>query len=113
MSCPKCNPLPPESANLSTTMAVAQTHRVYLPKRDTTNVVLVGNPNVGKSSLFNTLTGMHQTVVNAPGTTVEVFTGFNKSLGVRFIDTPERTRWCPILLMSPWWFKLWRDNPVR
>ena len=69
-------------------MAVAQTHRVYLPKRDTTNVVLVGNPNVGKSSLFNTLTGMHQTVVNAPGTTVEVFTGFNKSLGVRFIDTP-------------------------
>lgn len=88
MSCPKCNPLPPESADLSTTMAVAQTHRVYLPKRDTTNVVLVGNPNVGKSSLFNTLTGMHQTVVNAPGTTVEVFTGFNKSLGVRFIDTP-------------------------
>lgn len=43
---------------------------------------------MGKSSLFNALTGMHQTVVNAPGTTVEVFTGFNKSLGVRFIDTP-------------------------
>ncbi len=63
-------------------MAAAQTHRVYLPKRDTTNVVLVRNPNVGKSSLFNTLTGMHQMVVNAPGTTVEVFTGFNKSLGV-------------------------------
>ena len=88
MSCPKCNPLPPESADGSTTTAAAQTHRVYLPKRDTTNVVLVGNPNVGKSSLFNALTGMHQTVVNAPGTTVEVFTGFNKSLGVRFIDTP-------------------------
>lgn len=88
MSCPKCNPLPRESADGSTTTAAAQTHRVYLPKRDTTNVVLVGNPNVGKSSLFNALTGMHQTVVNAPGTTVEVFTGFNKSLGVRFIDTP-------------------------
>lgn len=42
---------------------------------------------MGKSSLFNTLTGIHQTVVNAPGTTVEVFTGFNKSLGVRFIDS--------------------------
>ncbi|WP_296179531.1 ferrous iron transport protein B [uncultured Mobiluncus sp.] len=88
MSCPKCNPLPSESADSSATTAAAQTHRVYLPKRDTTNVVLVGNPNVGKSSLFNALTGMHQTVVNAPGTTVEVFTGFNKSLGVRFIDTP-------------------------
>ena len=88
MSCPKCNPLPPKSADGSTATAAAHAHRVYLPKRDTTNVVLVGNPNVGKSSLFNALTGMHQTVVNAPGTTVEVFTGFNKSLGVRFIDTP-------------------------
>lgn len=51
-------------------------------------MVLVGNPNVGKSSLFNILTGLHQNVVNAPGTTVEVFTGFNRNLGVRFIDTP-------------------------
>jgi Ferrous iron transport protein B len=35
-------------------------------------VVLVGNPNVGKSTLFNRLTGAHARVVNAPGTTVEI-----------------------------------------
>jgi len=38
-------------------------------------VVLVGNPNVGKSTLFNALTGGRQRVVNAPGTTVEMQTG--------------------------------------
>ncbi len=38
-------------------------------------VVLVGNPNVGKSTLFNALTGARQRVVNAPGTTVELQTG--------------------------------------
>ncbi|TQL01740.1 ferrous iron transporter B [Cellulomonas sp. SLBN-39] len=38
-------------------------------------VVLVGCPNVGKSSLFNTVTGGRQRVVNAPGTTVELEVG--------------------------------------
>ena len=32
---------------------------------------LTGNPNVGKSTLFNTLTGAHQHVGNWPGKTVE------------------------------------------
>ncbi|MBD3689791.1 ferrous iron transport protein B [Nanchangia anserum] len=50
--------------------------------------MLVGNPNVGKSTLFNTLTGARQSVCNAPGTTVEVFSGRWKALGVRLIDTP-------------------------
>lgn len=35
------------------------------------NVALIGAPNSGKSSLFNTLTGSHQKVANYPGVTVE------------------------------------------
>lgn len=38
-------------------------------------VVLVGNPNVGKSVLFNVLTGAYTTVSNYPGTSVEVSRG--------------------------------------
>lgn len=41
----------------------------------TGTVVLVGNPNVGKSTLFNALTGARQKVTNAPGTTVELQVG--------------------------------------
>ena len=38
-------------------------------------VALVGNPNVGKSVLFNALTGSYVTVSNYPGTSVEVSRG--------------------------------------
>jgi len=35
------------------------------------HIALVGNPNSGKSSLFNALTGLHQKVGNFPGVTVD------------------------------------------
>ncbi|NYI39897.1 ferrous iron transporter B [Demequina lutea] len=41
----------------------------------TASVLLVGNPNVGKSTLFNALTRARQRVVNAPGTTVDLTQG--------------------------------------
>ncbi len=40
---------------------------------------LVGNPNVGKSQIFNRLTGAYAVVSNYPGTTVEVFRGYAKT----------------------------------
>lgn len=56
----------------------------------TAKIALVGNPNVGKSVIFNRLTGMYVTVSNYPGTTVEVARGHAKIGGSTFeaIDTP-------------------------
>ncbi len=53
-------------------------------------VVLVGNPNVGKSVLFNALTGAYVTVSNYPGTSVEVSRGSATINGQAWqvIDTP-------------------------
>jgi ferrous iron transport protein B len=51
-------------------------------------VALVGSPNVGKSTLFNAVTGARQHVVNAPGTTVELATGTWSAAGVELVDLP-------------------------
>jgi ferrous iron transport protein B len=53
-------------------------------------VILVGNPNVGKSVIFNYLTGTYRVVSNYPGTTVEVSSGSAKSGDFSFtvLDTP-------------------------
>jgi ferrous iron transport protein B len=55
------------------------------------NVALVGNPNVGKTSVFNSLTGLNQRVGNYPGITVDRKTGFakiNEQLKATIIDLP-------------------------
>ncbi|MGZ8430627.1 MAG: ferrous iron transport protein B [Candidatus Deferrimicrobiaceae bacterium] len=53
-------------------------------------VILVGNPNVGKSVIFGHLTGRYVTVSNYPGTTVEVSRGETRERGksLEVIDTP-------------------------
>ncbi len=48
---------------------------------------LIGPPNVGKTTLFNRLTGMRQKVSNYPGVTVEHRSGRNKS-GQTIVDLP-------------------------
>ena len=53
-------------------------------------VALVGNPNTGKSTLFNALCGLRQRVGNYPGVTVEKKQGYAKIGGGRFavLDLP-------------------------
>lgn len=61
-------------------------------------IAIVGSPNVGKSVMFNRLTGTYVTVSNYPGTTVEVTRGKTK-IGERefeVIDTPGMYSLLPI-----------------
>jgi ferrous iron transport protein B len=53
-------------------------------------VALAGNPNSGKTTLFNALTGSHQHVGNYPGVTVEKKEGQReyRGLQIRFVDLP-------------------------
>ena len=55
------------------------------------NIALVGNPNSGKSSLFNALTGLNQKVGNFPGVTVDKKTGHSNisdNFVAKIIDLP-------------------------
>ena len=63
---------------------------------DKIKIAIVGNPNCGKSTVFNALTGLNQKVANFPGVTVEKRTGFctlqdssgRKKISAEIIDLP-------------------------
>ncbi len=58
---------------------------------DSINVALIGNPNTGKTSLFNRLTGLNQKVGNYPGITVEKKEGIcklDRGLKAHILDLP-------------------------
>jgi ferrous iron transport protein B len=67
-------------------MSVAETSA--LPIVPIGDLVLIGHPNVGKSMLFQRLTGRYVTVANYPGTTVEVARGTARTDGLPVVDTP-------------------------
>lgn len=73
----------------------------------TRRVVFVGNPNVGKSSMFNALLGARTRTMNAPGTTVSITCGqyhyekpktAGNAQNWQFVDTPDTYSLAP---MSP------------
>ena len=65
-------------------------HDMALEKRRTINVALVGNPNSGKTSLFNVASGAHERVGNYSGVTVDAKEGHFDFQGYRFniVDLP-------------------------
>jgi ferrous iron transport protein B len=76
-------------------MKMTSTAKESAPDR---KIILVGNPNVGKSVVFNALTGAYTTVSNYPGTSVEVSRGHCDIAGVRYevLDTPGMYSLLPI-----------------
>ena len=66
-----------------------------MEKETKLKVALIGNPNCGKSTLFNVLTGLNQSTANFPGATVDKKIGSakirnssGKNISVDFIDLP-------------------------
>ncbi|MDH3621357.1 MAG: ferrous iron transport protein B [Gammaproteobacteria bacterium] len=54
-------------------------NEITVAKRTDASVAVVGNPNSGKSTLFNRLTGLKQRIGNYPGVTVEKHVGYLKT----------------------------------
>ena len=67
-----------------------QLHDAAIKKRRTINVALVGNPNCGKTSLFNFASGAHERVGNYSGVTVDAKEGHAEFEGYHFnlVDLP-------------------------
>jgi len=64
----------------------------------TAPIILVGNPNVGKSALFGALSGRYVEVSNYPGTTVDYAAGWIKIKGekIRLFDSPGADSLSPV-----------------
>lgn len=82
----------PYHGSITEDVPVSESELVTLAKgkRRTINVALVGNPNCGKTSLFNIASGAHEHVGNYSGVTVDAKEGFFDFQGYHFriVDLP-------------------------
>lgn len=82
----------PFHGSITEKLAVSENELINLAKgkRRIINVALVGNPNCGKTSLFNVASGAHEHVGNYSGVTVDAKEGFFEYQGYQFrlIDLP-------------------------
>lgn len=82
----------PYHGSITEDVPVSESEQVALAKgkRRTINVALVGNPNCGKTSLFNIASGAHEHVGNYSGVTVDAKEGFFDFQGYHFriVDLP-------------------------
>ncbi len=78
------------SENVSNSDGDVLLHKAALEKSHTINVALVGNPNCGKTSLFNFVSGAHERVGNYSGVTVDAKEGHAEYKGYIFniVDLP-------------------------
>lgn len=78
------------SINVERPLKEEELKAIALGKRRTINVALVGNPNCGKTSLFNIASGAHEHVGNYSGVTVDAKEGFFEFQGYQFklVDLP-------------------------
>lgn len=83
-------PVEDKSAPNPTPLTEGQLRDAAMKKRRTINVALVGNPNCGKTSLFNFASGAHERVGNYSGVTVDAKVGHAEFEGYEFniVDLP-------------------------
>ncbi len=83
-------------AGLATITRQQETVGAVAAPEGPSRIVLLGNPNVGKSALFNALTGLRATVSNYPGTTVEVYRGRLADGSAEVVDSPGLNSLLPL-----------------
>ncbi|WP_427159094.1 FeoB small GTPase domain-containing protein [Aliinostoc sp. HNIBRCY26] len=100
MECHKCKSQGQSCGKPSQRLPFFRKNKQFLAKEVFSHppIALVGMPNVGKSVLFNALTGIYVTVSNYPGTTVEVSRGLAQigEQTITVVDTPGMYSLLPI-----------------
>ncbi len=86
LRCAGCSKCCPNNINSDSQKNAGKNNKIFKSDPNLKKIILVGNPNVGKSVIFGALTGVYAEVSNYPGTTVAVTKA--KLDYAEIIDTP-------------------------